>query len=136
MDKPEEVFEDECNVLLNATGVLNKWKWPEIAGRETFKGPMMHSANWDDSVEFKDKTVAVIGAGSSGIQIVPALQPIVKNLKSFIRSTTWITAGFGQRFAAPGGTNFKCEHSSSLSTEPGADHFSSCRHRRTEANLP
>lgn len=55
--------------------MTSKWKWPEIEGRELFKGPMMHSANWDESVDFKDKTVAVIGAGSSGIQIVPALQP-------------------------------------------------------------
>ncbi|EFX06152.1 flavin-binding monooxygenase [Grosmannia clavigera kw1407] len=87
LDKPDEFFEDECNVLLNATGVLN--------------------ANWDQSVDFKDKTIAVIGAGSSGIQIIPALQPIVKNLKAFVRSTTWVTAGFGQRFAGPNGANFK-----------------------------
>lgn len=28
-------------------------------------------------------------------------------MKSFIRSPGWVTAGFGQRFAGKGGTNFK-----------------------------
>jgi hypothetical protein len=30
---------DRCNVLIDAGGVLNKWKWPAINGREMFKGP-------------------------------------------------------------------------------------------------
>jgi hypothetical protein len=39
--------------LINAGGVLNKWKWPAINGREMFKGSMFHSANWDDLVALK-----------------------------------------------------------------------------------
>lgn len=35
----------------------------------------MHSAHWDDSYDFNGKAVAVIGSGSSAIQIVPQLQP-------------------------------------------------------------
>ena len=38
----------------------------------------------------KGKNVAVIGAGSSGIQIVPHIQPGVKRLDSYIRGRTWI----------------------------------------------
>lgn len=101
------VFDDRCNVLINASGVLNKWKWPAIKGRETFKGHMLHSANWDDSVELKGKKVAVIGGGSSAVQIVPNIQPIVGSMKCFIRSTSWVTAGFGQRFAGKDGKNFQ-----------------------------
>jgi hypothetical protein len=51
--------------LINAGGVLNKWKWPAINGREMFKGPMLHGANWDDLVALKGKKVAVIGGDSS-----------------------------------------------------------------------
>ena len=43
----------------------------------------------------QDKTVAVIGAGSSGIQIVPALLPQVKRMDHYIRGRTWIAASFG-----------------------------------------
>lgn len=32
------MFEDHCDVFLYATGVLNKYKWPEINGLEKFKG--------------------------------------------------------------------------------------------------
>lgn len=93
-----EVFEDMCNVLVNASGVLkyvsrlsllprflgleinihgltSKWKWPNIVGRETFEGPMLHSANWDTSVSLEGKSVAVIGGGSSAVQIVPNILP-------------------------------------------------------------
>lgn len=31
-------FEDECDVLLHATGLLNRWKYPEIPGLGDFKG--------------------------------------------------------------------------------------------------
>lgn len=103
----KHVFKDRCNVLINASGVLNKWKWPAIKGRETFRGPMLHSANWDDTVDLKGKRVAVIGGGSSAVQIVPNIQPIVGSMKCFIRSTSWVTAGFGQRFAGKNGANFR-----------------------------
>ena len=36
------------------------------------------------------KNVAVIGAGSSGIQIVPAIQPTVHRLDHYVRGRTWI----------------------------------------------
>lgn len=55
--------------------MFSKWKWPAIKGRETFKGSMVHSANWDDSVQLEGKRVAVIGSGSSAVQIVPNIQP-------------------------------------------------------------
>jgi cation diffusion facilitator CzcD-associated flavoprotein CzcO len=35
----------------------------------------MHSAKWDSSYDLKGKTVAVIGGGSSAVQIVPSIQP-------------------------------------------------------------
>jgi cation diffusion facilitator CzcD-associated flavoprotein CzcO len=35
----------------------------------------MHSAKWDSSYDLKGKTVAVIGGGSSAVQIIPSIQP-------------------------------------------------------------
>lgn len=32
---------------------------------------MLHSANWDKTVSLKGKRVAVIGSGSSAVQIIP-----------------------------------------------------------------
>ncbi|KAJ5175688.1 uncharacterized protein N7482_001565 [Penicillium canariense] len=101
-DDPDDVFEDSGHILVNASGVLSKWKWPDINGRETFQGPMLHSAHWDDGVQLQGKRVAVIGSGSSAVQIIPSIQP-----SEFHSHASWVTAGFGQRFAGKGGTNFR-----------------------------
>jgi cation diffusion facilitator CzcD-associated flavoprotein CzcO len=57
------------------TGWLSSWKYPNIAGIDTFKGKLMHSANWDNAYDLSGKTVAVIGGGSSAVQIIPSIQP-------------------------------------------------------------
>ncbi|TVY86466.1 putative sterigmatocystin biosynthesis monooxygenase [Lachnellula willkommii] len=85
-----ERFGDYGHFLLDATGILNNWKWPEIDGLHDFKGNLIHSANWPKEFEYAGKRVAVIGNGSSGVQIVPALQKDVKELIHCIRSPTWI----------------------------------------------
>lgn len=93
--KTGEQFQDWAHVFVNGTGILNTWKWPNIEGLHDFKGPIMHSAKWDHSIDFKDKTVGVIGVGSSSVQIVPQLQKQCKKLEVFIRSPTWISPPFG-----------------------------------------
>jgi cation diffusion facilitator CzcD-associated flavoprotein CzcO len=101
-----ETFIDECDIFISGTGYVNDWKWPAIAGRETFKGEMLHSAIWPKDHTFKkDQRVALIGNGSTGIQILPAILDQVKKVYVFIRSPTWITAGFAQKYAGPDGAN-------------------------------
>jgi cation diffusion facilitator CzcD-associated flavoprotein CzcO len=68
----------------------------------------MHSASWDNNYDLEGKTVAVVGGGSSAVQIVPAIQSKVKKLIPYLRSPIWITAGFGAKYAAPGGVNSQC----------------------------
>ncbi|CAM6003554.1 unnamed protein product [Sphagnum balticum] len=48
-------FEDECEILINGSGVLN--------------------AAWDGNYDLTGKNVAVIGGGSSAVQIIPNIQP-------------------------------------------------------------
>ncbi|KAJ9149460.1 Steroid monooxygenase-like protein [Pleurostoma richardsiae] len=141
-----QVFEDWANFFINASGYLNNWKWPEIEGLHSFKGDLLHSAAWDPKTSLKDKTVAVIGYGSSGIQVVTALQPEVKHLVTFIRGPTWITAGFGSKYAAPGGQNFdfteeqkkKFEESPEeyLAYRKGVEHELSSRFKMLHADTP
>jgi cation diffusion facilitator CzcD-associated flavoprotein CzcO len=105
------VFEDSANFFINAGGVLNNWKWPDIPGLMGFKGKLMHSANYDQGYDLSGKRVAVIGAGSSGVQIVAAIQHEVKHLYHWVRSPVWITAGFAQSWAGKNGANFQCKPS-------------------------
>lgn len=36
----------EADLIVNADGILNDWKWPEIEGLQDFKGVLMHTAAW------------------------------------------------------------------------------------------
>ncbi|KAM0747815.1 putative flavin-binding monooxygenase [Meredithblackwellia eburnea MCA 4105] len=94
--KTGEEFEDETNILINAMGVLNDWKWPDIKGIKDYKGILLHTANWDTSVSLEGLNVASIGSGSSAIQLVPAmLQDKVSHIDSYFRSNTWILPRLG-----------------------------------------
>ncbi|KAF2498224.1 putative flavoprotein [Lophium mytilinum] len=97
---------DEADILVNAGGFLNKWKWPKIDGLFDFKGKLLHTANWDDTYDFTGKRVAVIGNGSSGIQTVAALAPKVQKLVNFVRNPTWISVNIAGDKAIDG-HNFK-----------------------------
>lgn len=97
----------ECDVLINASGFFNNWKWPAIPGRESYQGNLLHSAAWpaDGDSAIDGKVVALIGNGSSGVQILPAILDRVKEVYVHIRSATWVTTGLAERFAGPGGIN-------------------------------
>ncbi|KAJ3505848.1 hypothetical protein NLJ89_g7199 [Agrocybe chaxingu] len=82
---------DSCNILVNGCGILNAWRWPDIPGLEKYKGPLLHTANWDSRVNLTRKHVGLIGNGSSGIQVLPAIHPIVSKVTTFIRSPTWVS---------------------------------------------
>lgn len=82
---------------------------------------------WQTDYDLKNKSVAVIGNGSSGIQIVAAIQPEVKSLVTFIRSPTWITAGFAQSHAGPGGKNYAFSQAQKDEFRGNAGHYSEYR---------
>ncbi|KAF2654660.1 cyclohexanone monooxygenase [Lophiostoma macrostomum CBS 122681] len=98
--------DDWCDVLISGSGVLNSWKYPNIPGLDLFRGKLMHSAKWDSTYDLSGKRVAVIGGGSSAVQVIPNIQATVGKLYAFLRSPVWITTGFGAKYAGPGGTNF------------------------------
>ncbi|KAJ5657541.1 uncharacterized protein N7484_001190 [Penicillium longicatenatum] len=89
-------YQDQCDVLVQATGCLNNWKWPSIPGLHDFKGKIMHSADWDTEYDYTGQNIAVIGNGSSGIQVVPGTLPKVAHIDHYIRSRTWICPPFAE----------------------------------------
>ena len=89
------VIYDECDILVSAVGFLSNWRWPSIPGLHDFKGHLCHSAVWDKGFDWTDKRIAVIGNGSSAIQILPQMVEKAKHVTNFIRRSTYITPGLG-----------------------------------------
>ncbi|KAK5447970.1 hypothetical protein LTS15_009469 [Exophiala xenobiotica] len=79
-----ETFVEECDVFINATGFVCDWKWPDIPNRNQFQGQMLHSAAYDTKANLVGKTVALIGNGSNGVQILPAIIDQVEKVYVYI----------------------------------------------------
>ncbi|KAF3479651.1 uncharacterized protein GIQ15_06627 [Arthroderma uncinatum] len=105
-DKIIKTWVEECDLLLSGTGILNAWKWPDIPGIMSFKGKLFHTARYDEGYDLRGKRIAVIGSGSSGVQTVASIYNDAARVYTWVRTPTWVTAGFGQKFAGEGGSNF------------------------------
>jgi cyclohexanone monooxygenase len=86
--------------LVNCLGVLSKPNYPDIPGLHSFSGRLVHTARWDDTIDLSGKKVGVIGNGSTGIQVMTAIAPIVAELKSFQRHPQYSVPS-GQGPASP-----------------------------------
>ena len=75
---------------------MNRINTPKIEGLDLFRGAQVHSAAWDERVDLNDKCVAIVGSGSSALQMVPVLQQQAKHLDLYMRSPTWIAPAFGE----------------------------------------
>jgi len=87
-DGVEQVI--EAYAVINAHGPLNRWQLPKIPGLADFKGPAMHTAAWDQSVDLRGKKVVMVGTGASGIQLASAVAPLAQHLTIFQRSRHWV----------------------------------------------
>lgn len=85
-----EEFGDRATFLVDGTGILNNWKWPDVEGLSDFQGTLIHTAQWPKDFDHTGKTIAVIGNGSSGIQVLPELQRGAEKLYHVFRTPTWV----------------------------------------------
>ncbi len=69
------------NVVVPCQGGLGIPKKPELRGQDTFRGSIIHTAEWDTSYDVKNRRVAVLGTGASGILTTPAIAPQVRCVK-------------------------------------------------------
>ena len=73
--------------LVLATGCLSVPRLPDIEGVERFAGEAYHTGLWPhEPVDFAGKRVAVIGTGSSAVQVVPAVADEVAEVTVFQRT--------------------------------------------------
>jgi cyclohexanone monooxygenase len=97
--------------VISCNGFLSKPKLPGIPGIETFEGHAFHTSRWDYAYSggaedgkltgLADKTVGVIGTGSTGIQLIPRLGEWAKRLYVFQRTPSSVDPR-GNRPTDPG----------------------------------
>lgn len=89
-----EESEHRANAVITAAGFLNRPRFPDLPGRESFAGASMHTARWDHSVDLRGKRVGVIGAGATSVQVVDAIFEDVGSLTLFQRQPHWVMPNF------------------------------------------
>jgi cation diffusion facilitator CzcD-associated flavoprotein CzcO len=80
----------EADIVISAVGLLSAPRYPDWPGYDDFKGSKLHAAAYDTNVELKGQRVAVVGAGSSAVQIVAAVAPIADKLYVYQREPGWV----------------------------------------------
>ncbi|WP_067477138.1 flavin-containing monooxygenase [Actinomadura hibisca] len=83
-----------------AAGPLANASLPDIRGRDSYTGHMIHSARWDHGHDLTGKRVAVIGTGASAVQIVPELVGRAASVKVFQRTPGWVLPRLDRRTPA------------------------------------
>lgn len=76
-----------CKWFIPCLGFASKHYQPPFPGLSNFKGEVYHTAKWPQhGVSLKDKKVAVVGTGASGIQTIQEIGPKVKHLTVYQRT--------------------------------------------------
>jgi 4-hydroxyacetophenone monooxygenase len=80
----------EASSVIVAVGQLNRPAVPSFSGMSAFEGPVVHTARWPAGLDLAGKHVVMIGTGASGMQVGPAIAPIVETLTIVQRSPHWV----------------------------------------------
>ena len=76
--------------VLMCVGQLSTTKTPSYPGQDGFKGEIIHSGIWPKhKVDFAGKRVAIIGTGSSGMQMTPVIAQQAAQLTVFQRTANF-----------------------------------------------
>ena len=73
--------------FIPAIGFAAKPYKPALMGMENFKGPLHHTAEWpQNGLDLKDKRIAVVGTGASGVQTIQESSHDAKQLTVYQRT--------------------------------------------------
>lgn len=83
--------EREANAIISAAGLFSKPKLPDIPGVDVFEGRIVHPTQWTQDLDVRGKRVAVIGNGSSGVQLLAPVAAEADHVAVFQRTPQWIS---------------------------------------------
>jgi cation diffusion facilitator CzcD-associated flavoprotein CzcO len=89
-----------CRTVVMAAGRLSEPRTPEIAGLDSFTGPVFHSSRWPTALEVAGRRVGVVGTGASAVQLVPRLAASAGSVVVFQRTPPWIVPRGDREYTA------------------------------------
>ncbi|MEY4820052.1 MAG: hypothetical protein RL200_764 [Actinomycetota bacterium] len=83
-----------CSFLFMCSGYYSykKGHTPEFAGRERFKGTVVHPQEWPLDLDYAGKRVVVIGSGATAVTIVPSMADKAAHVTMLQRSPTYMVS--------------------------------------------
>jgi 4-hydroxyacetophenone monooxygenase len=81
----------EANIMVNAVGAFTNPNYPHFEGEESFEGPMLHPARWPADFDPSGKRIAVVGNGSTGVQLLAPIAREADQVYVFQRTPQWIS---------------------------------------------
>ena len=90
--KPDGTQEElEANAIVSAVGVFANPKFVDFEGKDDFNGPVVHPTQWSPEYDVTGKSVAIIGNGSTGVQLLAPIARDAKQVYVFQRTAQWIS---------------------------------------------
>ena len=80
----------EAQVLVAAQGMFNEPSWPDLPGRDTFRGVSVHTARWNHTHDLRGRRVGIIGSAASAVQCIPEVAKDAAHLTVFQRTPNWV----------------------------------------------
>jgi 4-hydroxyacetophenone monooxygenase len=99
-----------ARALICAVGQFSNPVIPDIKGANDFDGPAFHTADWRDDVDLTGKRVAVIGAGASGFQLVPAIAERTAHVDVYQRTPQWMSPNVNYHESIGDGAKWAIRH--------------------------
>ena len=91
VDSPDGIETIEANAIVNGVGTFANPKFPQFEGHESFTGEILHPARWPDGWNATGKRVAIIGNGSTGVQLLAPIAADADHVTVFQRTPQWIS---------------------------------------------
>lgn len=88
--RTDDGTEHTFDVVVSAVGFLSAPSFPDWKGLPEFQGKVLHTARWDHSYPFNDKTVAVVGVGSTATQVIPVMAGLARKVYVYQREPGWV----------------------------------------------
>jgi len=90
VESPDGLEIIEANAIVNAVGTFANPKIPHFEGQESFTGPMIHPSRWPEDFDATGKRIAIIGNGSTGVQLLAPVADQADQVFVFQRTPQWI----------------------------------------------